>query len=229
MRFYASILASTAVHVGLAGWMTLAPPTAAREVDFTELSWAPAPAPEPEAAPESEPPTIPAPAEPETVVGESLPPDALRAAAEALDRFEMLHRRVQSVLERTQPREDPSPTFVAGEEEHGDAEPGNDFATAVRYVEEIVKPRVRAALHVPSRALREDMYGTAAIRMRVLPDGTLGTTAFVQRSPFPLLDDAAHQAVLRAAPLPPPADHGLVRPLDVNCWFEFTRSSASVR
>lgn len=228
MRFHVWVLVSAFAHAALVGWLGLPPRPGERPVDLAGIEWAPPPEPAPAPAPDP-----PAPPPPEATSSPAVvrnpEPEPPTAASEILDRFETLRRRVLSTLERTEPPADPPAPLIAAGEPPRPPEPGNDLAAALRYVEEVVKPSLRAALAVPPRALRERMYGSAGIRIRVLADGTLAAAAFVQRSPFPLLDDAAHQAILRAVPLAPPAGYGLVEPLDVNCWFEFGRDSASVR
>jgi protein TonB len=61
--------------------------------------------------------------------------------------------------------------------------------------------RVRAARRYPELARRRELEGTVRVGFAVAPDGRpLGLR--VVRSADPLLDEAAREAVERAAPLP---------------------------
>jgi TonB family protein len=94
----------------------------------------------------------------------------------------------------------------------------------VRYVLEVVRPRVHGALRLPAGARPE---GVAVIRIEIDRTGRLCSSEFLERSPLEALDAAALAAVEAAAPFAPPDESIPDDPIWVNCRFDFARATSN--
>jgi len=68
----------------------------------------------------------------------------------------------------------------------------------------MVRLRIETRKKYPALALSRNLEGRAVVDFVIEPDGRVTRTSVVQTSGHPLLDDAALDAVHRAAPFPPP-------------------------
>ncbi len=69
-----------------------------------------------------------------------------------------------------------------------------------------IRKKIYDKLSYPSSARRMGMRGAASIKFRIHEDGTVDNATVHKSSGFDVLDEAAKQAVLDAAPLPSPSE-----------------------
>jgi protein TonB len=83
---------------------------------------------------------------------------------------------------------------------HGGAVSSN--GAGVEDLLRIIRRRIEHAKVYPDTARREGLQGTAEIRFRIGPDGSVATVEVVRSSGHALLDDVSAETVRRAAPFP---------------------------
>ena len=66
----------------------------------------------------------------------------------------------------------------------------------------IILARIESAKVYPKAAVRRRLEGTATVKFRIAPDGTVEEIHIVESSGFSILDRASVKTVKRAAPLP---------------------------
>jgi protein TonB len=66
----------------------------------------------------------------------------------------------------------------------------------------LIRRRIEQAKVYPDTARREGLQGTAEIRFRIGPDGSVATVEVVRSSGHALLDHESAETVRRAAPFP---------------------------
>lgn len=130
---------------------------------------------------------------------------------EALERFDRLLKAMQDV-EPTPPA--PPPMTAAPVETPGDILRG---LAIVRYVQDVVGPRVRAKLELPDGAHPD----VVEIQVEIRRDGTVASISFLLHATEAALNGAARKAIEAAAPFPSLEDRIDMDSIKVNCRFDF--------